>query len=151
MLKTKYFPLFCTLIFALISNPASAQQIGGASDDAPTEVVTTDLKVGTGDEVKDGKRIYIHYTGWLYDASKPDHKGTQFESSLDTKTPLKVKVGMSEVIAGMEQGLIGMKVGGKRRIVIPSDYAYGSHSKPGIPPYSSLIYEVELLEIIAKK
>lgn len=100
-----------------------------------------DVREGTGDAVANGRTAVVHYTGWL-----PD--GTQFDSSRDRNEPFPVDVGAGRVIDGWEEGLVGMKAGGVRRLVIPPHLAYGATGAGGvIPPDATLVFEVELLEI----
>jgi FKBP-type peptidyl-prolyl cis-trans isomerase len=107
----------------------------------PTKLEITDDKVGTGAEAKAGDTVSVHYTGTLMN-------GTKFDSSLDRKQPFDFKLGTGGVIKGWDQGVVGMKVGGKRRLVIPSDLAYGEKgSPPKIPPNSPLKFDIELLAI----
>ena len=113
-----------------------------------TELVKTDLKAGKGAEAIAGKSVDVHYTGWLYDTTKADHKGKKFDSSLDRGKPFSFKLGAGMVIKGWDQGVGGMKVGGKRTLVIPSELAYGSRGAGGIiPPNATLIFDVELLNV----
>lgn len=106
-----------------------------------TELKIEDLVVGTGAEAKTGDTLRVHYTGWL-------ENGTKFDSSLDRGEPIEFVLGKGEVIAGWEQGLVGMKVGGKRRLTIPPALGYGIYGAgDSIPPNATLIFEVELLEI----
>jgi FKBP-type peptidyl-prolyl cis-trans isomerase FkpA len=103
-----------------------------------------DLLVGTGTEAVAGSALKVNYTGWLYDPAKVDNKGLQFDSS-QGRDPLEVIVGAQQVIAGFDQGLVGMKVGGRRLLVIPPSLGYGSVRNGPIPGYSTLIFEIELL------
>lgn len=100
------------------------------------------LKQGTGQEVKSGDNIAVHYTGTLED-------GTKFDSSLDRGKPFAFTLGIGQVIKGWDMGVLGMKVGEKRKLVIPSELGYGETGTPGgpIPPNATLIFEVELLSI----
>lgn len=101
----------------------------------------TDLVVGTGIEAAAGKMVIVHYTGTLTDGSK-------FDSSLDRKQPFPFTLGAGQVIKGWDVGVAGMKVGGKRKLVIPPDMAYGARGYPPvIPPNSTLVFEVELLDV----
>jgi FKBP-type peptidyl-prolyl cis-trans isomerase len=101
----------------------------------------TDEKVGEGAEAKNGNTVVVHYTGWLKD-------GTKFDSSKDRGKPFSFTIGQKRVIKGWEEGLVGMKVGGKRKLIIPHDLAYGPQGRPPvIPPAAELTFEVELLEI----
>jgi FKBP-type peptidyl-prolyl cis-trans isomerase FkpA len=108
----------------------------------------TDLTPGAGAEVKAGQTALVHYTGWLYDAASPENKGKQFDSSVGGE-PFEFSVGAGHVIVGWDQGVAGMKVGGKRRLVIPPDMGYGARGAGGglIPPNATLLFDVELVEI----
>lgn len=112
------------------------------------ELVIEDLEVGKGREVKSGDTVVMHYTGWLEEPGEPENKGEKFDSSVDRGTPFSTKIGVSRVIAGWDQGIPGMKIGGKRRLTIPSELGYGSEGAGLIiPPFATLIFDVELLEI----
>ena len=100
-----------------------------------------DIKVGEGVEAKAGDTVSVHYTGWLTD-------GTKFDSSVDRGEPFEFNLGAGEVIKGWDQGVAGMKVGGKRKLTIPPDLGYGDRGAGGlIPPGATLVFEVELLTI----
>lgn len=100
-----------------------------------------DLVVGSGPAVKAGDMVSVHYTGWLED-------GTKFDSSVDRNQPFDFNVGAGMVIKGWDEGLVGMQVGGKRKLVIPANLGYGASGAGGvIPPNATLIFEVELLAI----
>jgi FKBP-type peptidyl-prolyl cis-trans isomerase len=120
----------------------------GGSPAAPTEVAfnQTDVSIGSGVEAAAAKAVTVNYTGWLYDASKTDLKGPQFETSVGS-TPFTFTLGAGQVIAGWDRGVPGMKVGGVRRLVIPPSLAYGSVRNGPIPPYSTLVFEIELLDV----
>ena len=109
----------------------------------------TDLTPGTGAEIKSGQNALVHYTGWLYDAAAPDNKGKKFDSSVDRNEPFEFPVGGGMVIKGWDEGVAGMKVGGKRRLVIPPEMGYGARGAGNglIPPGATLVFDVELLEI----
>ena len=112
-----------------------------------TKLETTDMKPGTGAEARQGRRVAVHYTGWLYHPTKPDHKGRQFDSSRG-REPFTFRLGAGEVIPGWDQGVAGMKVGGQRTLTIPPDLGYGARGAGGvIPPNAELIFEVELLGV----
>jgi len=103
----------------------------------------TDLVLGTGTQAATGDRVTVAYTGWLYDASRVDGKGTQFDSR--TSYPFTIGTG---VIRGWSQGVAGMRVGGQRRLVIPPELAYGSTSPgAGIPPNATLVFDIALLSV----
>jgi FKBP-type peptidyl-prolyl cis-trans isomerase FkpA len=119
-----------------------------AHADDVTKMVITDQKVGTGAQARDDTEVRINYTGWLYDAKAPDHHGAKFDSSYDSGSPLRFSVGAEEVIPGMDSGIKGMRVGGKRTLIIPSSLGYGRTGAGGdIPPNSALVFDIELLEV----
>ena len=99
-----------------------------------------DVKEGKGDAVKAGGRVKVHYSGWL-----TDEKATMFDSSVKRGQP--ATFGLDQVIKGWTEGIPGMKPGGVRRLKIPANLAYGAAGRPGIPPNSTLVFEVELLEV----
>jgi FKBP-type peptidyl-prolyl cis-trans isomerase len=108
----------------------------------------TDTTIGTGAEAVPGQSIQVHYTGWLFDESAPDNKGRKFDSSLDRGQPFEFQLGVGMVIAGWDQGFAGMRVGGRRTLVIPPELGYGARGAGGvIPPNATLIFEVELLGV----
>lgn len=127
---------------------AAALAACGSSPTEPTSAPfsQTDLRGGSGAEAAAGKVLTVHYTGWLYDGSKPDGKGVQFETSVGT-TPFSFTLGFGGVITGWDQGLPGMKVGGLRRLVIPPSLAYGPVRNGPIPANSTLVFEIELLDV----
>jgi FKBP-type peptidyl-prolyl cis-trans isomerase len=107
----------------------------------PDELQIEEVQVGTGAEAVAGKTVSVHYTGWLT-------SGEKFDSSVDRGKPFGFKLGAGQVIRGWDQGVVGMKVGGKRRLTIPPKLAYGERGFPGaIPPGSTLVFEVELLGV----
>lgn len=108
--------------------------------DQPKAEKIEDLKVGTGAEATTGKTVSVHYVGTLTD-------GTKFDSSRDRGEPFSFKLGNGDVIKGWDQGVAGMKVGGKRKLTIPPDLAYGSRAIGSIPANSTLVFEVELLAV----
>jgi FKBP-type peptidyl-prolyl cis-trans isomerase FkpA len=113
-----------------------------------TQLLKTDAKEGTGDEAATGRRVTVHYTGWLYDEAKPDHKGRKFDSSRDRNEPFAFRLGGGEVIRGWDEGVAGMKVGGQRTLTIPPDMGYGARGAGGvIPPNATLVFDVELLDV----
>jgi len=112
------------------------------------ELLKQDAKVGTGTEAVPGRQVQVHYTGWLYDDGRPDHKGKKFDSSRDRNDPFTFKLGASEVISGWDRGVAGMKVGGQRTLTIPPDLGYGARGAGGaIPPNATLVFDVELLDV----
>jgi FKBP-type peptidyl-prolyl cis-trans isomerase len=107
----------------------------------PKSLVIKDMVVGTGDEAQVGDQVTVHYTGWLW-------HGAKFDSSLDRGEPFRFTIGAGGVIKGWDQGIVGMKVGGTRKLTIPPELAYGeAGSPPNIPPNATLVFEVELLAV----
>lgn len=107
-----------------------------------------DTQEGTGDTAKAGQRVSVHYTGWLHDPSRPDGRGAKFDSSKDRGQPFRFQLGAGMVIAGWDEGVQGMKVGGTRVLQIPPDLGYGPRGAGGvIPPNATLVFEVDLLGV----
>jgi FKBP-type peptidyl-prolyl cis-trans isomerase len=112
-----------------------------APSKAPAGLVKEDIKVGTGPEAKTGDHVFVHYTGTLTD-------GTKFDSSRDRNEPFDFGLGAGQVIKGWDQGVVGMKKGGRRKLTIPPNLGYGPNgSPPKIPPNATLIFDIELLGI----
>lgn len=112
------------------------------------QLIITDTLVGTGALAEVGHIVVVHYTGWLYDPHAADFHGAKFDSSLTRGQPFKFPLGGHRVIQGWDQGVAGMKVGGKRTLVIPSELAYGPRGAGDmIPPNATLIFDVELLAV----
>ena len=108
----------------------------------------TDVTTGTGDPAIAGDEISVHYTGWLYDQHAPDKRGEKFDSSHDRGQPLVFRLGTGRVIRGWDEGIEGMRRGGKRELQIPAWLGYGKDGAGRvIPPGASLVFEVELLDI----
>jgi len=115
---------------------------------APTSLVKDDVQVGTGTEAVAGRSVEVHYTGWLFDEAKPDYKGRKFDSSRDRNEPFEFRLGAGQVIRGWDEGVAGMKVGGKRTLVIPPEMGYGARGAGGvIPPNATLVFDVELVDV----
>jgi FKBP-type peptidyl-prolyl cis-trans isomerase FkpA len=111
-----------------------------------TELVKADAKTGEGAEATAGQQVTVHYTGWLYDETRPDHKGRKFDSSRDRNEPFSFRLGGGEVIRGWDEGVAGMRVGGQRTLTIPPAKGYGARGAGGvIPPNATLVFDVELL------
>ena len=107
---------------------------------------TVDLAVGTGTEATVGRTITVNYTGWLYSASASDNKGAQFDTT-SGRGPYQLVLGVGQVIRGWDQGLVGMRAGGRRRLVIPPNLGYGTVANGPIPANSTLLFEVELISV----
>ena len=113
-----------------------------------TTLQITDGRIGAGTEATAGRQVTVHYTGWLWDATAAGHRGKKFDSSHDHGQPFTFRLGAGMVIRGWDEGVAGMKAGGARTLVIPSQLGYG-HRGAGadIPPNSTLVFDVELLDV----
>ncbi len=118
------------------------------ADTGIKELQMVDTTVGAGAEARAGRVVSVHYTGWLFDPTKPDSRGQKFDSSKDRNDPFEFPLGGGQVIAGWDKGFAGMKVGGTRVLTIPPDMGYGARGAGGvIPPNATLVFEVELLGV----
>jgi len=149
-------PLVRSLLWALwtlsaAAGAAGAYQVESEPEPArprehevvlPSGLRYVDLKPGTGEDAREGKILEVHYTGWLADG------GTRFDSTQDAERPLTLRLGAGDVIKGLDEGLAGMRAGGKRRLIIPPELGFGKEGAgDSIPPNATLIYEVELLAV----
>lgn len=137
-----------TILIALLALVSCGGAEAPLTSPPPSAFSHTDLVAGSGPEARRGARLTVHYTGWLYDASRPDNKGKQFDSSLGSE-PFTFRLGVGDVIRGWDQGFEGMRVRGKRRLIIPPDLGYGSMGTPdgAIPGNAGLVFEMELLDV----
>ncbi len=130
------------------SNSPTSKQEKPAMSKSITELEKIDQVVGEGREAEAGTNVTVHYTGWLYDPSKPEGHGEKFDSSVDRREPFVFYLGGGQVIRGWDEGVAGMKIGGKRTLIIPSHMGYGERGAGGvIPPNATLVFDVELLGI----
>jgi peptidylprolyl isomerase len=137
--------LIAAIAVAVMASGASIAQTAGKTMTTPTGLQITDIKVGTGATPKTGQTCVMHYTGWLYQNGA---KGQKFDSSVDRGQPFEFPIGTRRVIAGWDEGVATMKVGGKRTLIIPPELGYGARGAGGvIPPNATLIFEVELLDV----
>jgi FKBP-type peptidyl-prolyl cis-trans isomerase FkpA len=139
-------PARVALVLAVL---LSAAACGGSSEPSTTPTPptapfsVTDLREGTGTAATQGRTVTVSYTGWLFDPSRPESKGTQF----DSQASFTFQLGVGRVIPGWEQGIPGMKVGGQRRLTIPPNLGYGSQMVGSIPANSTLVFDVMLLNV----
>ena len=146
MRNVRIFVVSAMALIAMLFVPsiASAQNTGKAVT-TPSGLQIIDTTVGTGASPKPGQICVMHYTGWLYENGQ---KGKKFDSSVDRNEPFEFPIGQKRVIAGWDEGVASMKVGGKRTLIIPPTLAYGERGFPGaIPPNATLIFDVELLAV----
>jgi FKBP-type peptidyl-prolyl cis-trans isomerase FkpA len=135
-------PLF--LLLVIVSACGDSSNPSAASSNSAAAYSQTDIVVGTGTEAANGNTVTVQYQGWLYDSSKPDFKGNQFDAGILPPFVL----GTSSVIAGFSRGIVGMRVGGTRRLIVPPDLGYGSAgAPPTIPPNATLVFEVTLINV----
>jgi FKBP-type peptidyl-prolyl cis-trans isomerase len=124
------------------SNTTAPTKVTGNGVRTPSGLVYWDIRIGNGELAKEGSHVRVHYTGWLTN-------GKKFDSSVDAGQPFDFTIGNGEVIKGWEEGVSGMKVGGKRQLRIPPALGYGAEGTPGgpIPPNANLIFDVQLLQV----
>ncbi len=121
-------------------------------DSVQKKTVVIERKVGDGPEAEPGKFVVIDYEGFVYDLTKPERKGARFDSSIERGVPLSVLIGVGRMISGVDRGVLGMKVGGERTLVIPPRMGYGDRLAFGeVPPNSTLIFEVRLIDVVAER
>lgn len=135
--------LLLLLLCAALAGCNTQSPTGPTQPSAPFS--STDLRVGTGAAAQGGMRLTVEYAGWLYQPGAADNKGTLFDTS-DGRGPFSFVLGAGQVIRGWDQGLVGIRVGGVRRLVLPPELAYGAAGTDRIPPNATLIFEVELLD-----
>lgn len=137
--------LLCVLLPVAL---AACRDPGPPPGGSVAELQRIEQREGTGALATPGSDVTVHYTGWLYDEREPDRRGAKFDSSLDRGEPLTFRLGAGRVIRGWDDGVAGMRVGGRRTLLIPSGLAYGRRGAGGvIPPHASLVFDVELLDV----
>ena len=144
--------LSCLALLVVVTVGCGSNDGNGGIPTAPSINVgfsTTDLQIGSGAEAVNGRTVAVNYTGWAYSTTAPDNKGNQFDSSLQPgRAPYSFVLGTGNAIQGFHRGVLGMRVGGRRRIVIPPELAYGnSPPSASIRANETLLFEVELLSV----
>jgi FKBP-type peptidyl-prolyl cis-trans isomerase FkpA len=139
--------LFCIALCLAGFNGVASANTPAAQVSAPSKLEVIDVKVGNGKEAVAGSTVVVHYTGWIFDAKAEKQHGTLFDSSVG-KSPFSFPLGAKRVIKGWDAGVAGMKIGGKRTLIIPAEMAYGARGAGDvIPPNAPLIFDVELLDV----
>lgn len=150
MISPTTCPRMRAIAFCLLLPATILAGCGGDTPTSPAPVFSqTDIRTGSGAAAAVGNTIRVYYTGWLYDPSRPEQKGLQFDSNVGSATPLTFTLGIGQVIRGWDEGLVSQRVGGLRRLVIPPSLAYGQVRRGPIPPNATLVFDVELVEIVA--
>ena len=135
-----------TILFSVICLTACSEKAGKLME-TESGLKYLDLKAGDGTSPQAGQRVSVHYSGWLYDENQPDNKGKEFDSSRKKGRPYGFVIGVGSVIDGWDEGVLSMRVGGQRKLIIPSHLGYGEGGMGPIPPNATLVFEVELLDI----
>ena len=146
MIRAGVLGLALALSLAACKRREEAPSAPLKADTSAIQFQKIDTTAGTGAEARAGSHVTVNYTGWLYLPDAPDHHGEKFDSSIGRK-PFTFRLGSGGVIAGWDQGVDGMKVGGKRTLVIPASLGYGADGAGPIPPNANLIFDVELLDV----
>ena len=147
MTRNKFLMAFGVAALAAVM-PACGGKPPPAAASMVTSMQSTQIKAGAGEAVTPGKIAVVQYTGWLYEAAAKDNKGKQFDSSRSVGQPFRFPLGAGQVIKGWDQGVVGMKIGESRRLVIPPDLAYGDSGAGGvIPPGATLVFDIDLIAI----
>lgn len=139
--------LLLLLLLSLAATGCSTEPSGPPPGGTLSTFERIDTVPGTGAEAVPGSKVTVHYTGWIYDSRTESRHGRTFDSSLGRGEPFTFTLGAGQVIRGWDEGVAGMKVGGKRTLMIPPDYGYGARRAGSIPPDSSLVFDVELLDV----
>jgi peptidylprolyl isomerase len=138
--------MMCWLVFCLVAGGCQSGKSGSDYETVMPGLQLHDVVVGAGPVAEDGDVVRVHYTGWLYNDGV---QGEKFDSSVDRGEPILMRVGVGMVIKGWDEGLKGMRVGGRRTLLIGPELAYGERGRPPtIPPQSTLMFEVELVEVL---
>jgi len=138
-------PASLLILLLAACSPQPPAFTGGDIDALAVE----DTVVGDGNQARVGDLVSVHYTGWLHDASAPEGRGERFDTSLERGRPFEFRIGAGRVIRGWDEGVAGMREGGRRVLMVPAEYGYGDRGASNvIPPGASLVFEVELLGIV---
>lgn len=150
-------PLFALLCIAIGPSASAQSRALQVATELPqgaigNKTILIDERAGTGAEAEGERFVVIDYEGFVYDPAAADRKGHKFDSSRERGQPLSVLLGVGRMIAGLDKGILGMRVGGKRTLVIPPNMGYGNRTAFGeVPPNSTLLFEVELLDVVPQE
>jgi FKBP-type peptidyl-prolyl cis-trans isomerase FkpA len=148
MAGNKLLAILAVVGSSILAAGCSRSEPAPAAASGLSAMQSVELKAGGGAAITPGKIAVVQYTGWLYEASATDYKGKQFDSSRTGGQPFRFPVGTGQVIKGWDQGVLGMKVGESRRLVIPPGLAYGDSGAGGvIPPGATLVFDIDLIAI----
>jgi FKBP-type peptidyl-prolyl cis-trans isomerase FkpA len=145
-LKLPLIAAFVAILGLTACGGSGSNGSGSTGVSSPATLTVTDSAIGTGATAAAGTTVSVNYTGYLYNSSVAGFKGAQFDSSVG-RGAFEFKLGTNAVIPGFEQGVTGMKVGGKRTVLIPSSLGYGASGAPGIPANSGLVFDIELVTV----
>jgi FKBP-type peptidyl-prolyl cis-trans isomerase len=145
-LKLPLIAAFVAVLGLTACGGGSGSDSGGVAVSSPAALTITDTVVGTGTVAAAGTTVSVIYTGYLYNSAVANFKGAQFDSSVG-KANFEFQLGANKVIPGFDQGVTGMKVGGKRTVLIPSSLGYGASGQGSIPPNSGLVFDIELVSV----
>jgi FKBP-type peptidyl-prolyl cis-trans isomerase FkpA len=139
--------LWIAALFAVLLAVTPRTRADDAAADPITKLVKIDQTVGTGAQARDGAEVKVNYVGWIYDEKAADHHGAKVDSSYDRGQPITFVLGDASMIAGWNQGIVGMRTGGKRTLLIPARLAYGGRHVGPVPPHATLVFDIELLAV----
>jgi FKBP-type peptidyl-prolyl cis-trans isomerase FkpA len=135
----------CVIVFSLFAAALPAMAVPAVVI-VPKELITSDITVGKGATAGPGSTVTIHYTGWLYAPKAPKLRGNKFDSSAGS-APFTFKIGAGTVIRGWDEGIKGMKVGGKRQLIVPASMGFGKDGLGPVPTTANLLFEIELIDV----
>ena len=146
---SRFVSILCGVCLVIAGCGGDSDSPSSPSAQPRGEFSQSDLVVGTGTAATTGRLMTVNYTGWLYDPTAAEQKGRQFDSSLSAGRPFQFTLGAGAVIRGWDQGVVGMRVGGRRRLVIPPELGYGAQGagQGTIPPNATLVFDIELLNL----
>jgi FKBP-type peptidyl-prolyl cis-trans isomerase FkpA len=146
LMKTLFSPFIFGLVLGFAAQPATAATPAAPVVKVPKVLIKTDHVEGKGRMADTGSTVTIHYTGWLYSPTSPKQRGSKFDSSVDG-APFTFKLGAGAVIKGWEEGVRGMRVGGKRTLIVPASMGFGKDGLGPVPTTANLLFDIELMDV----